>query len=354
MQIARLMTPPVPSILATDAAAVGRHLEDTGSRGCRGRARPCSRDRRRSRPTRSRRTRPCRRTTWPWPSRFQSSCAQPNAWIIGARNSEQSADASGEHDVGALASASTMTSAPRYALAETISPSSDDERRAALHQRQRVGVAAAIVEHVVAQHRRDLHRAEAELADDLGGLLRRAERIRRAHAGDDTRAVRACNAAARRGSGPRAARCSRRRVLHPLQLRERDRALGQRLVDQIVELAPLGEQRRGLDAIPRVARAGADAQHARTGAAVAIIAAHSPLMFLSLMIRAHFSLSLFRSAASCAGVVGAGSTPEASSFCLHARRSRACGAPPGRCARPRRPAWPWARRSRTSCPNRRR
>ena len=117
-----------------------------------------------------------------------------------------------------------------------------------------------VVEHVVAQDRGNLHRRKAELGDDARGVLCRAARIGGAHAGDDARAVGA--AVRQRGAQALVEELvvALTVVLQALELRERDRALGERLVDQVIELAPRGEVGCRLDPVASIARADADAQ----------------------------------------------------------------------------------------------
>src|SRR6185369_6392188 len=117
-------------------------------------------------------------------------------------------------------------------------------------------------EDVVAEHGGDAHRPDAELARDRRGAAGGGERVRRAHVGDDAHAP-----LDRRAEDTAHPRLEQRieagvRLAAACLLRERDRALGEALEDEDVEVAALDELERGLDAIARVAGAGAEAKRA--------------------------------------------------------------------------------------------
>jgi hypothetical protein len=105
---------------------------------------------------------------------------------------------------------------------------------------------------------RDAKAVQAELAGDRRGLLRRCDRIRRAHVGDDADVL--LRARAEDGAH---ARLEQRveagvGVAAPGLLRERDRPLGQALEHQHIERAVFGELDRGFDAVAGVAGAGTE------------------------------------------------------------------------------------------------
>ena len=113
------------------------------------------------------------------------------------------------------------------------------------------------VEHVVAGQRRDAH-LQAEPARERDDRLGSGDRVRGAHIGDDAHAV-LLDQRQQAGHAPFEQRVvAVGRIVQPAQLRERDGALAEALQHQVVELAALGEDERGLEPVALEARAAAD------------------------------------------------------------------------------------------------
>ncbi len=125
-----------------------------------------------------------------------------------------------------------------------------DERQIAGPQRLR---------DIVAGDGGDLQPRQAHLAGDRGHGADGADRVRRAHVGDDLHAV--------GDAGPqhRAQPLGQQRIetgvgIAPARLlRQRNRALGEAFEHEVVELSARGELDRGLDAVARISGTGADA-----------------------------------------------------------------------------------------------
>ncbi len=112
------------------------------------------------------------------------------------------------------------------------------------------------VEHVVADHRGDLQRRQAERFRDLGGPAGGGDRIGRAHIGDDLDALGGADRQHRAHPLLEQRIVAAFGILHPRLLRQRDGALAETLEHQILDVALFGEFDRGLDAIAGIAGAG--------------------------------------------------------------------------------------------------
>ena len=153
-----------------------------------------------------------------------------------------------------------MTSAPRYAFAEAIRGRMRFERLAGLHERR----AAAACGGSRRRRRRARRRSETSPSPISSAWRRIAPRrgggVRGAHVADDAHAVAQAGRQHRAHAVEQARRVALLRVLHPREVLARDRALGEALEDEIVELAPLRELDGRRDPVVGEARAGADAQ----------------------------------------------------------------------------------------------
>ena len=200
-----------------------------------------------------------------WPARNQIPVVQRPAERVDHAGQKQRAigDAAGQHDVGAAVERFDDRLGTEIRVGGNDLALERRQRRAGFHDGERVAMLQAVLEHVVADHRRGLHRRQTELSNDARGVLGRADRIGSAHAGDHARAVPLAMRQCRTKAILEQLVVSLRWILQPLELRERDRALGQAFVDQVVELAARGKIVGRLDSITGITCAGTDPDRPR-------------------------------------------------------------------------------------------
>ena len=162
------------------------------------------------------------------------------------------------------------------------------------------------VEHVVAGHRGylDVRMPSRAAMATIG--LGRGERVRRAEVADELRAGAREHRQQRLDARREPLVVAGARVAAAPQLRERDRALGEALEDQVVERAVRGEMHGRIEAVAGEPGAAAESQRPAHRSA---IAAHSGSMPAFLMIAFHLSDSTAWNFARSAGDVVNGSVP---------------------------------------------
>ena len=197
----------------------------------------------------------------PGPRRAKSSGSQPNSCISGARNREGSATREVITTRGALPQRLDDR------LGAEVGLGRDHVAAQGLHRPAVLEDGGAEAEHPLADHAAgdggDLHPARAEPAQPLRDALRRALRVDPALVADDPGA--ALEAAGQHGPHPvvEVGVVSREVRIAPLaDLRGGDGRLRHGLEAEVVEIAPLRVEPRGLDAIAPPRRPSPDAQPA--------------------------------------------------------------------------------------------
>ena len=160
-------------------------------------------------------------------------------------------DAAGDHDVGAARQRLDDRRGAEVGARGHQAVAERRRGRAELVEHELPGAHAC--QHVVPGDRGDAQRPQAGPARDLGHLGGGRHRVRRAHVGDDLDALRGAD----RQHGLHALLEQRvvalRWVGHARLLRDRDRALGEALEREVLDVAARGELDGWLDAIPGIA-----------------------------------------------------------------------------------------------------
>ena len=169
-------------------------------------------------------------------------------------------DPAGDHDLRPRLERAADDVGAEICVAGDHSGQQRFERLAGFHQRQ-LRLPAEDLRDVVAEHHRAAHLGEAEVLGVTPDVARRGGRVRGAHVADDPHAV----LQARRQHRPHPVEQPRRialvGILQPGEVLARDRALGEALEREIVDLAPLGELDCRRDPVVGKARSRADSKN---------------------------------------------------------------------------------------------
>jgi hypothetical protein len=230
------------------------------------------------------------------------------AEVMRERRDEQRrvGDAAGDHDVGAGRER-------RQQRVGTDVRIGRDQRRVARQSFagfHRDGIRIELGEHIVAGDGGNLDR-QLEALRNIDDHIRCRQRIRRAEIADESRVVPLQQRQQRFDPRHEPRVVALRRITATAELCERDRALGQALENQVVEVTALGQQDRRVETIAGEARTTSESQRVghRRAAGVASPDDHSGSMPAFLMIAFHLSDSAAWNLASSSDVVTNGSVP---------------------------------------------